>query len=218
MTRPIPLLNDIPLELVQRIEHRVESGFIATRIAGLPGELQQRSGRPSHRVFLTGLLFGESAADNLSKLQTAAIAGEEITFAADITTALDLQKVVITDFRAVEDAGTPGRYQYELWLTESKELPPPAELDAFGGLGDFGLGDLGFDTDMFGDLQDLAGEIAGAVDAALDVVNQLSALANIGDLAVGNFLEPVTNVAGQLGGIGSELGEAVANLSELFSG
>jgi hypothetical protein len=220
MSRPVPLLGDVSLEFVQDIQHSLDGGFAATRIANLPGELQQRSGRPSHRILITGVLFGESAADQLSLLQEAAANGEELTFAADITTALDLQKVVITGFRAVEQAGESGRFAYQVALAESPPLPPPVEVSGFGfgGLDDFGLGDLGFDTDILGDLADLAGDIAGAVNDALDVLDALSALANLGDLGgLGGVFDPLTQPVDKVGGIANELTSSIARLSEAFT-
>ena len=219
MTRQIPLLGDVSLEYVQRIEHSLDAGFAPTRIAALPGELQQRSGRPSHRIHLAGLLIGDGVADQLSSLQSAAATGEEVTFAADITTALELQHVVITGFRATETAGDPGRFAYELSLAESPPLPPPAEVSGFGfgGLDDFGLGDLGFDTDILGDITDLAGDIAGAVDAALDVVDALGALANLGELGgLGGVFDPLNAPVELVGAVATELGDAVAALSGAF--
>ena len=44
----MPLIGDIALEAVQVIEHAQDGGFVSTRIAGLPGELQQ-IGRASCR-------------------------------------------------------------------------------------------------------------------------------------------------------------------------
>ena len=220
MARPIPLLGDLSLEFVQRIEHSLDGGFTSTRIANLSGELQQRSGRPSHRIYIAGLLFGDSAADQLSSVQTAAAEGAELTFAADITTALDLQRVVITSFRATEVAGEPRRFAYEVSLAESPPLPPPAEVSGygFGGLDDFGLGDLGFDTNILGELSDLAGDIAGAVNDALDVVDALSALANLGDLGgLGGVFDPLNQPVEQVGQIASNLSRAVSSLSEAFS-
>jgi hypothetical protein len=213
----VPLLGDISLEYVQQIEHWHDSGFVSTRIAGLAGELQQRPGRLSHRIRIAGILFGEKAADDLKALQQAATAGDELTFSADITSALDLQKVVIASLRAVEMAGQDKRFSYELQVTESPPLPPPAEVSPFGGLDDFGVGDLGFDTDILGDLQNLAGEVAGAIDQALDVVGQLSALANLDGLQLGDFMTPVGQSIDQVGKLGSQFKDAMRGLSDLFS-
>ncbi|WP_204317058.1 hypothetical protein, partial [Klebsiella aerogenes] len=74
---------------------RLDAGFAPMRIAGLAGEVQQRDGRPSHLIAIEGLLIGDGARDTLGKLQSAAGDGSELTFAADITGALDLSSVVI---------------------------------------------------------------------------------------------------------------------------
>lgn len=217
MSRPIPLLGDIELDAVQRVEHALDGGFGATRIAGLPGELQQRTSRPSHRIQIAGVLHGDAAADQLKTLQQQASDGAELTFAANITTALDLQKVVITGFRVVELAGQPNRFSYQLGLAESPPLPPPAEVSGFGGLDDFGLGDLGFDTDILGDIADLAGDIADAVDTALDVVNALDALASLGDLGgIGGVFDPLNEPMAKVGEVASGLVGGIAGLSEAF--
>ncbi|HLF78911.1 MAG TPA: hypothetical protein VJB57_15640 [Dehalococcoidia bacterium] len=213
----VPLLGDISLQYVQQIEHTLEGGFVSTPIAGLPGDLQQRTGRPSHRIQISGVLFGAKAAEELGKLQDAAAAGKELTFASDITTALDLQRVVITHFRAIEVAGQPGRYRYGVALAESPPLPPPAQVEPFGGLGDFGIGDLGFDTDLLGELGDLAGEVAGAVTAAMDAIDTLSALASLGDIGgLGNFMQPFEPVVRNVSDIASGFKNATRAVSELF--
>src|SRR3979409_1641149 len=108
-TRPVPLLGDISLEFVQRIEHSLDSGFASTPIAGLPGDLQQRTSRRSHHIHITGVLAGDTAKDDLKKLQDAGSAGDELDFSADITSALDLQKVVIKELKSIESAGEPNR-------------------------------------------------------------------------------------------------------------
>ena len=74
-TRPIPLLSDISLSYVQQMEQSLDAGFTGMRIAGLDGEVQQRSGRPSHHVRIAGLLIGDSAKDDLGKLQKATQTG-----------------------------------------------------------------------------------------------------------------------------------------------
>ena len=220
MTRPIPLLGDISLQYVQHIEHSLDAGFASSRIAGLEGELQQRSGRPSHYILIEGVLIGETTRDDLGTLQTAAQTGEELTFAADISSALDLQKVVIRSLHDYEAAGRPNQIHYRIELAESPPLPPPAEVSGFGGLDEFGLGDLGIDTGMLGDLEDLAGDIASAAEQALGAVESLGALASLaasGGLDFGGMLEPLNTTVDNMRNVASSFQDATRSLGGLFS-
>lgn len=212
----MPLLGDTTLVAIQHIAQTVSAGFRDLPVLGLAGHAQQRSGRPSHRITVTGVLTGETAVDDLAALQDLAVSGEETTFAADIVTALDLQQVVVTRFDASERAGLPGIVEYRLEVVESPPLPPPAQLAAFGGLDDFGLGDLGFDTDILGELSDLAGDIAGAVDAALDAVAALDALAGLADFSFEGILDPANRVSTSVTRVADGLQSGVRALGELF--
>lgn len=213
----MPLIGDIALEAVQVIEHAQDGGFVSTRIAGLPGELQQRLARPSHRIRIAGVLFGAEALDKLGTLQKAAQDGAEVTFAADITTALELKKVVVSSFWAQAEAGMPDRYLYEVVLVESPPLPPPAQVSSFGGLGDFGVGDLGFDTSVLGDIADAASKVASAVEQAIAVVDTLQALSKLGDLNVsGGMLKPVEDAVGRVGKLGDAFKKAGSGLAGVF--
>jgi hypothetical protein len=214
--RPLPLLGDITLTAVQRLDHGLDAGFHDVAVLGLQGHAQQRSGRPSHRIGIVGVLTGETVLDDLAALQALGTSGAETTFAADIVTALELQQVVVTRFTATEVAGKPGLVDFTLELAESPPLPPPAQLSGFGGLDDFGLGDLGFDTDLLGDLADLAGDIAAAVDGALDAIAALDALAGLADFDFGGILDPINNVSSTIAGAGSSLRAAASTLGELF--
>jgi len=214
-----PMIDDIELKAVQHIRQDTEQDFIPQRIAGLNGTLHQKLGRRSHRVALIGQLLPETAAADLEKLQAKASAGEEVTFVADITTALSVEKMVIESFSAEQQVGLAGQTTYSLTMAESPPLPPPAEVSAFGGLGDFGLGDLGFDPDALGDvlegIEEQAGAVMDAVDSAIDAVQQISALANLADLAnIGNPIKPISDKVGEL----SSLGPAVAGLGTAVKG
>jgi len=216
-TRPIPMLGDISLQYVQRIEQELDGGFIPVRIPGLAGQVMNRTERGSHRIRIRGVLFGETATDDLASIQSAAAEGQELTFAASISDALDIQQVVINAFKVVEDAGRPGFYEYLLTIMESPPLPPPAELSGFGGLDDFGLGDLGFDTDILGDLMDQAGQIADAIDQATQLIDQLGALTNLDALSAGGLLEPMDSLANNVGSLGTQLNDAFDGLLSDFS-
>lgn len=212
----VPVLGEVSLQYVQSVEHELDPGFVATRIVGLDGELQQRTGRGSHRMHIHGLLIGELATDDLGTLQKAAVSGAEVTFSADISTALDLQKVVITHFRAVAQAGSLDRYEYEVDIAESPPLPPPAQTSSFGGLGDFGLGDLGLDPGVLDQVSALADEAGGLADMADAALGQVASLA--GGLAAGldapsGLLQPLTAAAGSL----RQGGEAIAAAGSSFT-
>jgi hypothetical protein len=214
--RPLPLLGDIALTAVQRVDQHIDGGFSDVPVLGLAGHAQRRSGRPSHRVLIAGVLHGDRTLDDLAALQRIATSGAETTFAADIVTALDLQKVVVTSFVASEAAGRPDVVEFSLELVESPPLPPPAQVTGFGGLDEFGLGDLGFDTDVLGELTGLAEEVAGAVDGALAAVDALDALSGLASFDYAGVLEPVNAVSTTVGDVGRRLGEAAATLGELF--
>jgi phage protein U len=218
MATPKPMVDDVELAAVQVIRQESDQDFVRQRIAGLDGTLHQKLGRGSHRVWLSGVLLPGTAADDLKKLQQKAASGDEVTFTADITTALSIQKMVIESFLAEQQVGPEGQIAYALALAESPPLPPPAEVSSFGGLGEFGLGDLGFDAgalgSVLGDIAAQAGALIDAADAALDVVGQLASLADIANLGnFGNPIKPVADKAGEIAGLGDALGAVAGAVS-----
>ncbi|WP_156186556.1 hypothetical protein [Cellulomonas sp. A375-1] len=214
--RPMPVIGDVTLTAAQRVDHALDGGFVDVPVLGLQGYAQQRSGRPSHRMAIAAVLAGPAALDDLAALQTLAASGEATTFSADIVTALELQKVVVTRLAASEVAGRSGVVEIVVELAESPPLPPPAQLAGFGGLDDFGLGALGFDTDLLGDLADLAGDVAGAVEGALAAVDALSALAGLASFDFDGVLAPVQDVQRSLEDSGAQLGTALDALGGVF--
>jgi hypothetical protein len=215
-SRPVPLLGDISLSSVQHIAHSLDAGFAGSRIVGLEGELQQRPGRPSHDVHVAGVLFGKEAAATLGTMQQAAQAGDELTFSADITKALDLQKVVIRHLKAEQFAGEPARIRYEIELRESPPLPPPAEVSAFGGLDGFGLGNLGIDAGVLGDIAEAAGKIASAVETAMDAVSALGDIAAIVE-GFDGVMEPIQGTVEGAKKVGEDFREATRKFGQAFS-
>lgn len=206
-----PMIDDLELKAVQFIRQETANELVGHSIPGLEGTFQQRLGRKSHRVFVQGLLLAESATDDLKTLQEKASGASEVTFAADITTALAIDKMMIESFDAEQRVGPAGQVAYAMWLVESPPLPPPAEVSSFGGLDDFGMGDLGFDAgalgDIAGSIADQAGAIAELAEQAVAAVEQLEALANLADLgSLGNPVKPIADQVGQVGKLGSALG------------
>jgi hypothetical protein len=217
-----PMIDDVELKAVQWIRQETNQDYVRQRIAGLNGTLHQDLGRSSHRVTIAGVLLPETAPDDLKKLQNKAGAGVEVTFTADITTALSVDKMVVESFTAEQHTGPAGQFSYCITLAESPPLPLPAEVQSFGGLGDFGLGDLGFDAgalgDVLSDVSSQAGAITGAIDAATDAVQAISALSHLGNLAnIGNPIKPLSDKVAELGKLGDPVSKLTGALGGLFS-
>ena len=227
---PAPMIDDIELTAVQVLRQETAQGFQQHAVAGLPGTLQQSLGRRSHCVVAAGLLVSDTAFDDLRALQGKAAGGEEVTFVADITSALEIQKMVIESFAAEQVAGPDKQIAYALRLVESPELPPPAEVGGgFGGFGGldgldgFGLGDLGFDPGALADIANAVAEQAGAVLDAVDAVagalDQLSALASLGDLgSIGNPAQPVVDALGGIADNSAGLAKSTGAAAKLVGG
>lgn len=215
MTRAIPMIDDLALDAVLRIEHSCRQRLVSQPVLSLAGDVQQALGRGSHEISIEGVLSGEGATDALASLQEKIASGAEATFTADIAAALELEHVVILAADFQEHAGRPGYFEYFLRLRESPPLPEPASLSSFGGLDGF---DTGFDTDVLGDIADAAGDLQEAVDAVNAAVAGLEALAALGDLSFGNPLEPVQNEAGSVADIGDSATSTTTALGSLFGG
>lgn len=209
------MLDDLALDAVQWIRHDLRQRTVSQPVAGLAGDVQQHLGRASHQIELAGVLIGEGVRDTLSDLQDKIATGEELSFSADMTTALELERVVVVAAEIQELAGQPDRFEFRLLLRESPPLPEPAELSPFGGLD--GL-DLGFDTDILGDIADMAGDLQDAIDTVNDVLGQLEALAALGDLGLDNPLSPIQDQAGRIAEVGAGAVGAASALSSLLGG
>src|SRR5215467_11588923 len=104
-----PMIDDFELKAVQSIRQETDQDFVRHKVAGLDGTVHQKLGRASHRVIIHGFLLPDTATDDLKTLQDKASAGEEVTFTADITTALEIDKMVIESFRAEQGIGAVGQ-------------------------------------------------------------------------------------------------------------
>ncbi len=182
--------------------------------------LHQKLGRESHRVMISGLFLPESAIDDLKKLQEKAASGAEITFTADIVTALSVSKMVIEHFAAEQQVGAAQQIAYTLVLAENPPLPPPAEVSSFGGLR------MTSDRAILV-LTQVRWEMCWRPSKSrrvpswkrlmlrLNLVDQVQALASLGDLlSAGNPISPVVNKVNEL----KQLGPAIQTLSKLLGG
>ncbi|MEM9519490.1 MAG: hypothetical protein AAGA37_09225 [Actinomycetota bacterium] len=161
-----PMLDDWEVPAIQSIR-AVESRRIARLpVPGLDGDLQQDLGRASLAVEIIGSLHGDNARDTfLEDLQQRFRAGTPVTFVADITTATELEEVVIEHFSVEEVNDGADGFRYHVVIREYVEPPPPPGLlDSLDG--DF--------------LDDIAG-LADLALAGLELPNLLGSVPSLGD-------------------------------------
>jgi hypothetical protein len=148
-----PVLGDFELPCIERVE-LVESRRLARLgVPGLVGDLHQDLGQDSLTVAITGSLQGDDRrSELLSALQEKFLAGEPLTFVADIVESSELEDVVIVGFEITESADWAEGVRYRLLLRQYVEPPPPPSPAP------------SLPDDLLGDLADLAGGLLEGLD------------------------------------------------------
>jgi hypothetical protein len=184
----IPMLGDWEVPRIARISTAQARKLAAFAVPGRQGSAFQDLGADAAVIEIAGSVFSDQERQEfLDSVQEKFDTGAPMTFVADITSATDIQYVLI-EALVVEEHGTrPGELSYHLRLRESPPPPPPA--DPFGAI----------DTGLL----DAAAGLVGAVSSALDA---LDALGDIPD-----FSDP----SALLGGVTDEALAAVDRISEI---
>ncbi len=126
-----PLLGDIELQQVQKIETEADQVFTQHSIPALEGDFFQGLGRRNTWVKLTGVLTGADVQPGLKDLRDKFRDAQPVDFIADIATATKVSQVVIEEMGVRELAGKPARFEYAFTLREfipapaSPQEPPP---------------------------------------------------------------------------------------------
>jgi hypothetical protein len=186
-----PVIGGWEVPRIEHIETLEERRIARLPVPGLLGDIQQDLGASSLAVAISGSLHGDEARDDfLQSLRASFRAGDPVSFAADITTATELEQVLIEalDVEEVNDYARSCRYR--IVLREYVEPPqPPQPVDDLGlDLGDEldGLAAVGLDglklPDVLGDLPALANPVP-AMQPALQGVK--SATGQVGSLLDG---------------------------------
>lgn len=190
-----PILDswEIPrIESIRLAEHRV---WVEHAIPGRQGSLYQDLGTRPAAIVISGSLAGDQVRDEfLETVRAKFQAGQPVTFTADITTATQIQYVVIEDMDFAEVAGLPDSFRYSIVLRESPPPPPP------GGLPDVDAGLLDQALEAVGDIGDLS--------------NLLDVVQGVPDLA--NPVPPLTDALSEVNAAASGLGSIADGLKGLF--
>jgi hypothetical protein len=190
------MLGDVELRAVQHVTTLERRALVEHAVPGMAGSAFQDLGRPSARLQLQGVLFGEGSRADLEKLRTMFQAAEPVSFTADITTATQIVDVLVDDLRVVEVAGRPNTFAYAVVLRESPPPPPPQDPLA------------GLNTDIVSQAQDLFDQATSLAS----VVGALTSIPSFGDPTVplGGLLDSVADVTSGLTGTLSPLGDLFA--------
>jgi len=188
------MLDDFSLPLVQDVRTREDRAWAAFHVPGLDGAAHQHLGRRPALITIVGLMVDDRSLEALTTLRQKFQDHEPMTFVADITTATEIQTVVIDDLHVTEVAGKPQQYRYVLQLLEFIPPPPPAlplsapDLDA---------------ADIFDQVTDLLGELPGLDDLLdLDLINPVPPLQSLLDTftattcEIGSALQPLNDLLG----------------------
>lgn len=124
-----PMLGDLELEQVQRVEDGEDQVITRHPVPGLEGDFLQDLGRRAARVRLTGVLTAADTVEHLGALRQKFHAGEPVGFVSDITSATLIDQVLIERMEVTELAGRPSAFEYRFDLREFIEAEPPPTED-----------------------------------------------------------------------------------------
>ena len=151
-----PMIGEWEVPRIERIAAGETRRLAVLPVPGLSGDLHQDLGRSAMVVEISGALYGDEARDEfLKRLREKYLAGEPVSFVADIVKESELEEVLIESFDLEESSERPDQFFYRVRLREYTEPPEPP------GIGDdFGLdleADLGLDALLGLDLLDIPG-------------------------------------------------------------
>lgn len=149
-----PMVGTYEVPGIQRIGTIEDRHLVEVSVPGLEGSYHQDLGSAPISIRIEGTLAGDEARDGfLEEVRDKFKTGDPIDFVADITTATEIDQVLISDLKVQEVAGRSDTFRYSIALTQYVEPPstaPGSEL----GFGD--LTDLNVDLDLeAGDLFDV---------------------------------------------------------------
>jgi len=178
-----PMIGDWEVPRIERIASAEGRRLARFAVPGLAGDLHQDLGRDSLVVEIVGSLHGDEARDQfLTDLRAMFVAGDPVSFVADITTATELEQVLVEALDVEEVNQAAGAFRYRIVLRQYVEPPePPSPIDDLGaGLDDMldALADLGLAglelPDLLGDIPSI-GDPTPPLRSALDAVGGATA-------------------------------------------
>ena len=191
-----PMIGSWEVPRIERIAAAESRRFAVLPVPGLSGDLHQDLGRSAMVVEISGALYSDEARDGFLKdLREKYLAGEPVTFVADIVKESELEQVLIESFDLEESSAHPDQFFYSLRLREYTEPPEPPGIGA----------DLGLGLDA-----DLSLDALSGLDL-LDLPNLLPGVPQLGDM-----LSPLKPAAQELKTQISKAGDVLKPLKDLL--
>jgi hypothetical protein len=193
-----PMIGEWSPPSIERIRAVEARRLAVLPVPGLSGDLHQDLGRAAMGLEIVGSLNTDDARDGfLKSVREKFLAGDPVTFVADIVKESKLERVLIEELHFEEAASDPDSFRYRIVLREYTEPPePPAPAADFG---------VELDADL-----DLAAALG--LDA-LDVPALAASLPQIPDM-----LAPLKPAASSLKDKLSQAGSLLDPLKQLLSG
>ncbi len=188
------MIGDWEVPRIERISTLDQRRLARLSVPGLAGDLHHDLGSHSVAIEIEGSLHGDTERDDfLTTVREPFLAGDPLTFVADITTATELEQVVIEGLHVEEVNDAARSFRYLIRVRQYVEPPePPPLIDDLGA-------DLDPDLDALADLG-LTG---------LELPNLLGDIPTIGD--------PTPPLRDALSGVGAALDPLKAKLAEIGS-
>ncbi len=129
-----PMLDSWEIPSIESIRCLERRRFVRHGVPGLAGDLHQDLGSESLVVEIRGSLHGDEARDTFfEEIREKFANAEPLSFVADITTATDLEQVIIEDLEVREDNDFSRPFRYRIVLRQYVEPPEPvSSFDDFG--------------------------------------------------------------------------------------
>lgn len=128
------MIGDWAVPRIERIATVDRRRLARLSVPGLTGDLHHDLGSHSVAIDIEGSLHGDEERDDfLDKARTPFLAGDPLTFVADITTATNLEQVVIEGLEVEEVNDSARSFRYRIRIRQYVEPPePPPLVDDLG--------------------------------------------------------------------------------------
>lgn len=115
------------LRSVYNLSVNEKRSIVEHKIPGMEGGILQDLGRDPIWISFDGIIYGETAKEDLEKIRARYKAGMPVLFSSDITGAAEVTQVLIEELHVGDRGGTANRYEYSIALREYLEPPEEEE-------------------------------------------------------------------------------------------